>query len=70
MSTLNISVHISSYVSISTFPFRQRTRAGYTWAPVQAHNHVGEGVRMSEGAHRENLAQELAKEGSHLIYEH
>ena len=31
--------------------------------------HVSEGVRVSEGAHRENLAQELAKEGSHIVYE-
>ena len=30
---------------------------------------VSEGVRVSEGAHRENLAQELAKEGSHIVYE-
>ena len=31
---------------------------------------VGEGVRVSERAHRENLTQELAKEGSHLVYEY
>ena len=26
-------------------------------------------THVSEGAHRENLAQELAKEGSHVVYE-
>ena len=29
--------------------------------------HVSEGVRVSEGAHREHLAQELTKEGSHIV---
>ena len=34
MATLSISLSLSRCVSISTFLFWQRTRAGYTWAPV------------------------------------
>ena len=59
MSTLSISVHISSYVSISAFLFQQHS-CGLYLSSTGISTHVSEGVRVSEGAHRENLAQELA----------